>query len=81
MWAGQGRIVAADHFKPAGHAQVDDQRFARVQPDDQVFGAASHIDHDPVADALIQGNRVGLGQRARPEDVRGDETLADQMRA
>ena len=74
-------IVAAHHFEPAGHAQVDDQRFARVQPDDQVFGAAPHIDHDPVADALIQGNRVGLGQRARPEDVCGDETLADQVRA
>ena len=81
MRTGQGRIVTAHHLQPAGHAQMDDQRLAGVQPDDQVFGAAPHVEDDPVADAQVESSRVGFGQRARPENVCSHKTLADQVRA
>ena len=62
----------------AGHAQMDDQRGAVVQLDQQVFGAARHLAHAAASQALSQLGvdwpaQARLAQHRAGEGVAGEQ--------
>ena len=73
-----GRGVGRQMAQAAGHAQMDDQRGAVVQLDQQVFGAARHLAHAAASQALGQLGvdwpaQARLAQHRAGEDAAGEQ--------
>ncbi len=92
FWAGQakpcphvriaGWLAAIRlHAQPAGHAQVADQRHARVQGEQQEFAPPAEAQDALARQRRSQRPGVRLGYGARPQHVGRDDLPAQQLRA
>ena len=77
--AAQQRAVVRDHGQLPGHAQVDDQRLPESRCTNRYLPRRPMAITSRPAICCVEQFRVGLGQRARPEDVRRGKTAADQL--